>query len=125
MGRSAMLVLVEGHPNTAIIIFYVLASAIFALAERRGIGYGCWRTRCAVGPKMDKHAALAQLVKQRRGEEHETFFVLHKFDDGAWDFDHVVPWTKSAQNVDAKLMIIGQDWSSEYFLRHPKHNTPN
>jgi hypothetical protein len=35
MGRSAMLVLVEGHPNTAIIIFYVLASAIFALAIRR------------------------------------------------------------------------------------------
>jgi hypothetical protein len=73
---------------------------------------------------MDKRTALAQLVEQRRSEEHETYFVLHRFDDGAWDFDHVVPWTKSAQNIDAKLMIIGQDWSSEDFLRNPLHNTP-
>jgi restriction system protein len=74
---------------------------------------------------MDKHAALAQLVALRRSEEHETFFVLHRFDDGAWDFDYVVPWTKSAQNVDAKLMIIGQDWASEDFLRNPKNNEPD
>jgi hypothetical protein len=74
---------------------------------------------------MDKHAALAQLVKLRRSDEHGTFFVLHRFDDGAWDFDHVVPWTKSAQNIDAKLMLIGQDWASEDFLRNPKHNTPD
>jgi hypothetical protein len=30
-----MLALVEGHPNIAIIIFYVLASAIFAPAIHR------------------------------------------------------------------------------------------
>jgi hypothetical protein len=74
---------------------------------------------------MDKHAALAQLVALRRSEEHESFFVLHRFDGGAWDCDYVVPWTKSAQNVDAKLMIIGQDWASEDFLRNPKNNEPD
>jgi len=75
--------------------------------------------------KIDKHAALAKLVALRRSEESEKYFVLHRFDNGAWDFDHVVPWTKSARNVDAKLMIIGQDWASEKSLRDPKHNTPD
>ncbi|KJC43695.1 hypothetical protein UP09_17110 [Bradyrhizobium sp. LTSP885] len=73
--------------------------------------------------KTDKQISLSQLVALRRNEEHESYFVLHKFDDGAWDFDYVVPWTKSACNVDAKLMIIGQDWSSEEFLRNQKNNT--
>jgi hypothetical protein len=75
--------------------------------------------------KIDKHAALAKLVALRRSEESEKYFVLHKFDNGAWDFDHVAPWTKSARNVDAKLMIIGQDCASEKSLRDPKHNTPD
>ncbi len=72
---------------------------------------------------MDKNAALMELVALRREEEHEAFSVLHKFDRGVWDFDYVVPWTKSACNVDAKLMIIGQDWASEKFLRHPRNST--
>jgi hypothetical protein len=73
---------------------------------------------------MNKHAALAELVALRRSEENENHSVLHRFDNGAWDFDHVVPWTKSACNVDAKLMIIGQDWASEKSLLDPKHNSP-
>ncbi|WP_213773579.1 hypothetical protein [Bradyrhizobium sp. dw_78] len=74
---------------------------------------------------MDKKTALAQLVGRRRSEEHETFFVLHRFAEGAWDCDYVTPWTKSAQNIEAKLMIIGQDWSSEEALQNPIHNTPD
>jgi hypothetical protein len=35
MGGAAMLALVEGNPNTAIMIFDLLASAIFALAIHR------------------------------------------------------------------------------------------
>lgn len=75
--------------------------------------------------KMDKYAALAVLVALRRSEESEDYVVLHGYDHGAWDFDFVVPWTKSACNLDAKLMIIGQDWSSEKFLLDPRNNTPD
>jgi hypothetical protein len=35
----------------------------------------------------------------------------------------VVPWTKSACNVDAKLMIIAQDWASEKYFQRPKNRT--
>jgi hypothetical protein len=74
---------------------------------------------------MDKQDALAALVALRRTEEStEHYFALHGFQDGMWDFDYVVPWTKSASNVDAKLMIIGQDWASEQSLKDLRHNTP-
>jgi uracil-DNA glycosylase len=73
---------------------------------------------------INKHAALAELVALRRCEESDDYHVLHKFDDGAWDFDHVVPWTKSACNADTGLMIIGQDWASEEFLHNPENSKP-
>src|ERR1700681_721898 len=43
---------------------------------------------------------------------------------GRWECEYVVPWTKSACNLDAQLMIIGQDWASERFLTDPRYNTP-
>ncbi|MCK1586937.1 uracil-DNA glycosylase family protein [Bradyrhizobium sp. 169] len=72
---------------------------------------------------MDKALALSQLIAKRRTEAHTTYHHLHSFDGGIWDCKHVVPWTTSASNVDADLMIIGQDWASEQFLREPKYNT--
>ena len=41
------------------------------------------------------------------------YFHFRDFD---CDCDHVVPWTTSACNVDADLMLIAQDWASEDFL---------
>jgi hypothetical protein len=73
--------------------------------------------------QAEKHAELANLVTLRRSDESAEY-ALHKFCDGRWDFPFVVPWTKSACNVDAKVMIIGQDWASEDYLREPKNDTP-
>ena len=73
---------------------------------------------------MDKATALSELVAKRRSESHNAYHHLHSFDQGIWDCDHVVPWSKSACNLDAELMVIGQDWASEEFLREPKYNTP-
>ena len=70
---------------------------------------------------MDKATALAALINHRRNETHENYHHLHSFDDGFWDFDFVVPWTKSACNLSAQLMIVAQDWASEDFLI--KHNS--
>lgn len=66
---------------------------------------------------MDKHAAMTMLVAKRRAEANGRYHQLHQYDDGSWDFDFVVPWTKSACRLDADLMIIGQDWASENYLR--------
>lgn len=70
---------------------------------------------------MDKPKALAELIDQRRSETNSEYCHLHNFDGGYWDFDFLVPWTKSACDLDAQLMIVGQDWASEEFLR--KHNS--
>jgi hypothetical protein len=69
----------------------------------------------------NKETAMAKLVGLRRTETHGEFHHLHSFDGGFWDFEFVVPWTKSACNLDAQLMVIGQDWASQDFLE--KHNT--
>ena len=66
---------------------------------------------------MDKQAAIARLVEKRRAETGGRYHHLHLYDGGSWDFDFVVPWTKSACDLDADLMLIGQDWASEDYLR--------
>ncbi|MCK1341124.1 hypothetical protein IVB38_35280 [Bradyrhizobium sp. 38] len=66
---------------------------------------------------MDKQDAMALLVAKRRAEAGGRYNHLHLYDGGSWDFDFVVPWTKSACRLDADLMIVGQDWASEDYLR--------
>jgi uracil-DNA glycosylase len=73
---------------------------------------------------LDKATGLAELVKKRRSEMGTEYHHLHTFDMGHWDCEYLVPWTKSACNLDAQLMIIGQDWASERFLMDAKYNTP-
>jgi uracil-DNA glycosylase len=76
---------------------------------------------------MSKLDALAELVRLRRNDTYPNMISLHEFEDGRWDLDHVVPlvvpWTKSACNVDAKLMIIAQDWASEKYFQRPNNRT--
>src|SRR5690348_8675871 len=66
---------------------------------------------------VDKRSAMAALVRTRRLARHPKYHALSEVCDGLHDCDHVSPWTKSACNLDADLMIIGQDWVSEPFLR--------
>lgn len=66
---------------------------------------------------MDKQTAMAMLVAKRRAAAGGRYHHLHLYDGGSWDCDFVGPWTKSACRLDAALMIIGQDWASEDYLR--------
>jgi restriction system protein len=65
--------------------------------------------------------ALLQLARRRQADRppppHRR---LAEFHGGYYECDYVSPWTISAANVDAELMIIGQDWaSSETLERDP------
>jgi restriction system protein len=63
-----------------------------------------------------KHEELLRLVEQRRSERLSPHFNLHDFHGGFYDCPHVSPWSISACNVDAELMLIGQDWVSSNIL---------
>jgi uracil-DNA glycosylase len=64
----------------------------------------------------DKERRLKNLVKKRRLEVYRGYRCIGSFRDGKYDCDFVVPWSKSACNVNADLMIIAQDWASQKFL---------
>ncbi|MEY9741220.1 hypothetical protein ABIF65_000594 [Bradyrhizobium japonicum] len=81
------------------------------------------RGRMTTGSNLEasaKRTALFALTLKRRSESFEGYSrrYLNFADilDGYYECDHVVPWTTSACNLDAELMLISQDWASEEFL---------
>ncbi|MGJ4960177.1 hypothetical protein ACQR1H_31390 [Bradyrhizobium sp. HKCCYLRH2015] len=72
-----------------------------------------------------KRDALLQLARKRQEATFERYtkryFNLADFHGGYYETDHVVPWTISACNVDAELMLICQDWASSDFLNKPRN----
>lgn len=64
-----------------------------------------------------KQSALLSLARKRQADTLESYSLKYfHFRDFGCECDHVVPWTISASNVDADLMLIAQDWASEDFL---------
>ena len=61
--------------------------------------------------KMSKQATYAALVAQRK-VCHACAGLTNPadLDGGSFDTDHIGPWSRWQGNLDAKLMIIGQDW---------------
>ncbi len=59
-----------------------------------------------------KTEALLQLARLRQSARLDGYASIGDFHDGIFECDHVSPWTKSGCNVDAEIMIVGQDWSS-------------
>ncbi len=70
----------------------------------------------------EKLSALKKLGEVRRASKvPDGYFALGYFHNGYYECDFVSPWTKCAQNVDSKLMLVGQDWASEdYMSREPR-----
>lgn len=69
---------------------------------------------------MNKHAKLLELVEKRRQPEILPGYArLADYADGAFDknCDFVSPYSKGAHNIDADVMIMLQDWSSDNALR--------
>lgn len=59
-----------------------------------------------------KAAALLQLARKRQSSHLDDYACIGDFHDGIYECDHVSPWTKSGCNLDAEVMVVGQDWSS-------------
>lgn len=67
-----------------------------------------------------KRERLLELARKRQSDRLPPHHCLADFHAGYYECDHVSPWSISACNVDAELMLIGQDWaSSETLEREP------
>lgn len=66
---------------------------------------------------MNKAEALRLLALRRKADRLPGYDCLSDFHEGAYDaHDYVSPWTISAHDVDARLMVLLQDWSSSESL---------
>src|SRR5438876_11005246 len=64
-----------------------------------------------------KGERLLQLARQRQQSDGlPPHHCLADFHAGYYECDYVSPWSISACNVDAELMLIGQDWASSETL---------
>lgn len=68
---------------------------------------------------MTKHERLLTLAKLRQSSTWPGYHSIADFHDGVYECDHVSPYTKSAGNVDAAVMILLQDWSGADALSGP------
>lgn len=61
---------------------------------------------------MDKAAKLLELARARQSSRWPGYIPLIEYQHGAYECDFVSPYTKSAGNLNAEVMIMLQDWSS-------------
>ena len=69
--------------------------------------------------ELAKKRALADLVALRRRDIPEGFRSVSEFHNGAYEAKYVSPYSKSAHNLNAEVMLIAQDWVSEEYLLAP------
>jgi restriction system protein len=68
---------------------------------------------------MDKHARLLKLARLRWESRWPGYKCIGDYCEGRYECDLVSPYTRSAGNIDAELMILLQDWSSDVVLSGP------
>jgi hypothetical protein len=63
---------------------------------------------------LKKTDALNRLVKKRQLREnvYQGYFSIADFHDGVYECDYVSPYTKSADNLNANVFVMLQDWAS-------------
>jgi hypothetical protein len=59
-----------------------------------------------------KRTALNLLVKKRKATRMKGYGCIADYQEGAYECNFISPYTKSAQNLNSRLMVILQDWSS-------------
>jgi restriction system protein len=65
----------------------------------------------------DKNLLLKEIVNKRQQSRWEGFRCLRDYHNGLYECNYVSPFTRSANNVNAKVMLVLQDWASDKYLR--------
>jgi uracil-DNA glycosylase len=68
---------------------------------------------------MNKRRELAQLARLRRESRWDGYGCIGDYHGGVYECEFVSPYTKSAGNVDAEIMVLLQDWASADALSAP------
>ena len=68
---------------------------------------------------MDKRSELRRLVRLRRESTWAGYTAIADYHGGIYESEFVSPYTKSAGNLDAEVMIVLQDWASADALSGP------
>lgn len=66
---------------------------------------------------MNKHSRLIALASLRQVTRWPGYTSIGDYDDGAYECAFVSPFTKTGGNVDAEVMVLLQDRSSDDELR--------
>lgn len=69
---------------------------------------------------MEFHAGYAELVAKRRAHRFPVGLLNpSEIEGGRFDSDHLGPWSRWQGNLQAEVVIVGQDWGDlPYFLRN-------
>lgn len=62
---------------------------------------------------------IARLVDRRRRDPYAGYGRIGDYHQGIFECDYVSPYSKSAHNLDANVMVFLQDWSSHERLLLP------
>ena len=68
---------------------------------------------------MSKQTQLLALARKRKRARWPGFGRVADYHGGVYDCNHVSPYTKSAANLDSKVFVLLQDWSSHAWLSRP------
>lgn len=68
---------------------------------------------------MAKRASLLALARKRQTSCPADFKGIGDYHGGIYECDYVSPYTKSVGNVDAAIMVVLQDWSSDERMKGP------
>jgi hypothetical protein len=67
----------------------------------------------------DKRQRLLELARKRKRRCWDDYRPLGYYHDGAYECDWVSPYSKTAGNVNARVFVLLQDWSSDNMLSRP------
>ena len=66
---------------------------------------------------MDKHRELKVLATKRQRARWPGYKGIGDYHNGVYECPYVSPYTKTAGNVDADIMVVLQDWTSDESIR--------
>jgi uracil-DNA glycosylase len=68
---------------------------------------------------MTKEERYKALVAKRKAFTFKDLNNPSQIDNGAFDCEHIDAWSQWQGNLDAKILVIGQDWGDvSYFTKH-------